>query len=63
MAQFELSEKQAQLLGQALRMVEIPWMDAGLDHDPLVVIRDRVEGLQFNLRNCLKCGKKFEAAS
>ena len=63
MAQLQLSEKEAQLLVEALQMVEIRWMDSGRDHDPLLAIRERADNLKFNTRRCAACGIEFEASN
>jgi hypothetical protein len=63
MAHLELSKKEAQLLVEALQMVEICWMDSGRDHDPLLAIRERADSLKFNTRACIVCGTKFEATN
>ena len=63
MAQLQLTEQEAQQLVEALRMVEIRWIDSGRAHDPLLAIRDRIVNLTHSTRDCIVCGTAFDATN
>lgn len=60
MAQFQLSASEAELIKEALAMVEIPWQEAGRGYEPLQSIRDRIGELSFKTQTCKNCNKVFE---